>query len=180
MVLGGGKRSFCFIYCTVLSLCILTHMHYFYENNESFPDPTLATITVPPDPMACMSLSLLQRCRHVSSVPFLDHASLRSKSSVLLIPLSFRGPWSTQVLNTCSWNKGDHISRQPRAKSKSFMSLKSKKKSQNFQSWPQATASHCLLSYSVREKSKEKGDMAKSLAHKNTGRPNTAISLPKS
>ena len=41
------------------------------------------------------------------------------------------------------------------------------------------TASHCLLSYSVREKSREKGDMAKSLAHKNTGRPNMAISLPR-
>ena len=130
--MGGGRRSFCFIYCTVLSFCILTHMHCFYENNESFPDPTLATITAPPDPMVCMSLSLLQRCRHASFVPFLDHASLRTKSSVLLIPLSLRGPWSTQVLNTCSRNKGDHIPRQARVKSKSFMSLKSKKSISEF------------------------------------------------
>lgn len=73
--------------------------------------------------------------------PFLAHTSLRTKSSLLLIPLSHGGPWFTQALNTCSWNIVDDILRGQGQNPP--WAQKVKKASQNFQSWPLSAFLQC-------------------------------------
>ena len=154
-----GAGGSLFIYCTRLYFCSLTPMHYFYESNESFPGPTLTIVTVPHPPFQGMHVTLLTPqalpCHfHPRPGPhilenqelYLAHSSIPRRAMVHTSPQYMQLEYS-----------GSHIKR-PRVKSS--MSLKGKKKHLRI-----FNPDYCLLFYNVREKSREKEDMAKSLVH---------------
>lgn len=136
-----GAGGSLFIYCTLLYFCSLTPMPYFYESNESFPGPTLVHSSTPSLPGRACHSPYSTGVAVPLPTPFLAHTSLRTKSSLLLIPLSHGGPWFTQVLNTCSWNIVDDILRGQGQNPP--WAQKVKKASQNFQSWPLSTFLQC-------------------------------------